>query len=108
VQNETAKQIVQGSEQLGSMINTLFAWKSENWPKSIGAMRKKIAADNEQFSVDGWESMCEAFRSARLRKRALSYMCMHDTLSPNEAIAIVQVEIMRAHIKGDDIELSLA
>lgn len=108
VENETAKQIVLGREQLGNMINTLFAWKSDNWPKGIGAMRKKVAADNQQFSANGWETMCEAFRSARLRKRALSYMCMHETLSPTEAIAIVQVEIMRAHIKGDDVEVSVA
>jgi hypothetical protein len=108
MQNEKARQIIQGSEQLANLVNTLYAWKSENWPKGIGAMRKKIAADNKEFAANGWESMCEAFRSAKLRKRALSYMCMDGTISPTEAIAIVQFEILREHIKGDEIELTPA
>lgn len=108
MQNEAAKEIIQGNEKLRNIINTLFAWKSEDLPTGILAMRKKVTASNKQFSTNGWDSICEAFQSPRLRKRALSYLCRHDTLSPTEAIAIVQIEIMRTHIKGDDVPAATA
>jgi hypothetical protein len=108
VQNETAKQIIQGSEQLGKLVNTLFSWKIEGLPKGVGAMRKKVAAGNKEFAENGWDGVCEAFKTPRLRKRALTYMCMDASISPTEAIAIVQYEICREHIKGEELEACTA
>jgi hypothetical protein len=102
LENHTAREIVQGNEQVSKLVNTLFSWKNEGLPKGILAMRKKVAQGNKQFAENGWDGLCQAFTSPRLRKRALSYMCLNTAISPNEAIAIVQYEICREHIKGEE------
>ena len=102
MENHTAREIIHGREQVGRLVNSLFPWKNEGLPKGILAMRKKVADGNKQFAENGWDGMCEAFASPRLRKRALTYMCVDTTISPTEAIAIVQYEIFREHIKGEE------
>jgi hypothetical protein len=103
MQNDVAKQIVQANDQLAKMVNTQFSWRNEGLPKGILAMRKKVAQGNKEFAETGWADMCEAFVSPRLRKRALTYMCLDATISTSDAIAVVQYEVFREHIKGEEV-----
>ncbi len=102
METQKAIEIIQGREHVGRLVNSLFPWKNEGLPKGITAMRKKVSEGNKQFAENGWDGMCAAFASPRLRKRALTYMCVDASISPTEAIAIVQYEIYREHIKGEE------
>jgi hypothetical protein len=104
VDNETARQIIQDNERLAKLVHTFWPWKSDDLPKGIGDMRKRVAQDNKQFAASGWEDICAAFTSPRLRKRTLSYMCLHKSISSMDAVAIVQYEIHMKHIKGEELE----
>ena len=103
MQNDVAKQIVQSNEQLAKMVNTQFSWRNEGLPKGILAMRKKVSQGNKEFAETGWADVCEAFVSPRLRKRALTYMVLNGAISTSDAIAVVQYEVYREHIKGEEI-----
>jgi hypothetical protein len=108
MQDETAKRIVGGSELLEKLASTVFLLNKEGIPTGIGAMREKVAQDNKERANTGWDGIREEFVSPRLRKRALAYMCLEASISPTEAIAIVQTQIARGCIKGEDAPQTVA
>jgi len=108
MQDETAKKIVGGSELLEKLASTVFLLNKEGIPTGIGAMREKVAQENKERANQGWDGIREEFVSPRLRKRALAYMCLEASISPTEAIAIVQIQISRGCIKGEDAPQTVA